>query len=99
MAEPRKGYSEVKVDIPSVDGVPVLHANQVVVNFTGHEFIVTVLSSLPPPWTTGEVPNLNVTAQVLGRYAFPMQPWVAIVKSVSDQVTNLRSEGAPLGEQ
>jgi hypothetical protein len=99
LAEPRAGYSEVKVEIPSVSDVPVMHANQMVVNFTGNEFVVTVLSSLPPPWTAGQKPNLNVTAQVLARYAVPIQPWVEIVKSVADQVSKLRAEGAPIGDQ
>ena len=71
-----------------------MYANKVIVNYTGLEFILTVVSAFPEPWAPGlrEAPK-EVDGRVLARFAFSPPEWVGAVKSFQVQVEKLESEG------
>lgn len=85
---------QVEVEMPPTYDVPVQYANQLVVNYTGFEFYVTVIAAVPEPWRKGEQPSSKMRARVLGRYAFTIQQWGEVAKSIAEQVKNLEAAGA-----
>jgi len=83
----------VKVTLGSPKDLPLLYAHQVIVNFTGTEFYVTVYRTAPEPWTAGNAPNADIEGQPLARFAFSPLQWLAVVESCSDQIHKLHQEG------
>ncbi len=79
---------------PDVGEIPILYANQMLVNFTGNEFLVTVAATVPEPWLAGQLPQTKVTAQVHGRFAFAIHHWQQTVESLQDQIEKLAEQGA-----
>lgn len=73
--------------------LPLLHAHQIVVNFTGTEFYATVYVTAPEPWT-GEGPNPDIEARPVARFAFAPSFWLAFVQSAADQASKLEEQGA-----
>jgi hypothetical protein len=92
----RPEWREIHVALGSSADVDLQYANQLVVNFTGQEFLVTVVSAFPPPWIATEQPTTDVEGKVLARLAFSPLQWVRVVESIADQIQKLRAEGAPL---
>ncbi|MFI5387162.1 MAG: hypothetical protein ACHQ50_13710 [Fimbriimonadales bacterium] len=93
---PAKGSSvEVEVTVGPARDVPLLAANQILVNFTGSEFLVSVLAAYPEPFTgVGSTPvPKKVEAKVLSRYAFGLAQWVTTVRSFEDQLKRMDDEG------
>jgi hypothetical protein len=83
----------LKVTLGSPKDLPILYAHQVIVNFTGNEFYVTIYRTAPEPWTAGGAPNPDVEAQPLARFAFAPLMWLAAVEACSDQIRKLHAEG------
>ncbi len=81
------------ITLGSPQDLPLLYAHQLVVNFTGNEFYVTVYRIAPEPWTGDNKANPNVDAVPLARFAFSPLGWLASVESFSDQVQRLHAEG------
>jgi hypothetical protein len=90
-AEPIKAV-KANISFRSPKDLPLLYAHQAVVNFTGHEFYVTVYATAPEPWVTTLDPN--VEAVPLARFAFSPVFWMALVQSVSDQLQSMEEQGA-----
>lgn len=85
----------LEVALPKdTSNIPLLYANQLIVNFTGNEFLVTVICAVPEPWVAGEVVNAKVTARVLGRFAVANHHWQQTVASIANQIESLRAQGA-----
>lgn len=84
----------IEMTLPSVRDIPLLYANKVVINFTGTEFLVTLVSAYPEPWFRGQEPPKKIEGQVLGRYAFNIPEWVAAAKSIGEQIERLEGQGA-----
>lgn len=74
--------------------VPLTYANKVIINFTGTEFLVTIVSAFLDPWVRGQQPPKKVEGKIVGRYAFSIPEWVAASKSISNQIDRLQAEGA-----
>jgi hypothetical protein len=93
--------SPINLDISlgSPQDLPLLYAHQLVVNFTGPEFYVTVYRIAPEPWTAGNKPNTKVEGQPLARFAFAPLAWLATVEACADQIRKLHAEGAISDEQ
>jgi len=67
--------------------------NDVTVNFTGDEFLVTFSQALPPVFRgLDEFPD-EVMGKVLFRAAFTPRKWAEAVDSIADQVERLRRAG------
>jgi hypothetical protein len=66
-----------------------------VVNFTGTEFIVTILVAAPPvSLHVGQSPlPSSIQADVLGRFVFSIPAWYGTVKSIDEQMERLTSNG------
>ena len=86
----------VQVTIPPTYDMPVLFANQLLANYTGHEFYLTVLATVPEPWQFGQEPSRQVQARVLGRFGITPSHWVEFVESVTKQLAQLREQGFEL---
>jgi len=89
-------WQRIELALGSSRDVPLLYANKVIVNYTGTEFLVTVVSAFPEAWTgtPGSPPPKKVEGKVLARYAFSPPEWIAVVKSVNRQIDRLQAEGA-----
>lgn len=82
----------VRIEIPKEIGT-VAYANHILVNYTGNEFVVTVMAAVPPPFgNNDELPD-KITADVIGRYAFNIPRWVQAVKSFGEQIDRLEASG------
>lgn len=97
MAKEKKQVPETKqLEIsmpPDIGEIPILYANQMLVNFTGNEFLITIAATVPEPWVAGP-PQTKVTAQVHGRFAFAIHQWRGTVASIQDQIEKLAEQGA-----
>jgi hypothetical protein len=98
VAKEKKPVPETKpleISLPAdTSAIPILYANQIIVNFTGNEFLVTLAASVPEPWMAGQLPQTKVTARVLGRFAFAIHHWRGTVASIQDQIDKLTEQGA-----
>lgn len=90
----KSGIHAVEITTPSARDVPLMYANKVIINYTGTEFLVTIVSAFPEPWVRGQQPPKKVEGKALGRYAFSIPEWVAASKSISDQIERLQAQGA-----
>jgi len=85
---------KIQITFRPPQDIPLLYANKVVVNFTGVEFLLTLYSAFPDPWTTPAGLLDRVEGKPLARFAFSVPEWVAAVNSMKDQVDRLQAEGA-----
>jgi hypothetical protein len=67
--------------------------NDVVVNFTGDEFLVSFSQSLPPVFRGAEEFPEEIVAKVLFRAALTPRKWAEITDAMADQVERLRRAG------
>jgi len=89
----------LRITLASPKDVPLLYAHQLIVNFTGNEFYVTVYRIAPEPWSAGASPSPEVEGLPLARFAFSALGWLANVESLSDQIRKLHAEGNITDEQ
>lgn len=91
--KPPAKWQKVELTVGPSRDVPMLSANNVIVNFTGHQFLLTVLAAFPEPWTRSD-PRITkkVEARVLARYAFSVSEWVPIAKSIIEQIQRLQEQ-------
>jgi hypothetical protein len=89
----------LEVSLGSPKDLPLLYAHQLVVNFTGSEFYVTVYRIAPEPWTATTPPNPKADAVPLARFAFAPNAWLANVEACADQIRKLHAEGNITDEQ
>jgi hypothetical protein len=75
----------------------VLAANQVVGNFTGTEFLITVIAAFPQPWRRDDELPTEVEGNVLARFAFSPSAWLSSVDALARQVERLRAAGVVPG--
>jgi hypothetical protein len=88
-----------KIKFGSTKDLPVLYAHQIVVNFTGNEFYVSVYAFAPEPWSAGELPATEIEARPLARFAFSTLSWLANVESLAVMTQKLEEEGSITAEQ
>lgn len=82
----------LRITFGSPKDLPLLYANQFIVNFTGNEFYVTIYRATPDPWIAGANPSPEVEAVPIARYAMSPLAWLASVESFSDQIRKLHAE-------
>ncbi len=68
--------------------------NDIVVNFTGDQFLVSFGRALPPTFRApDEIPD-EIEAKVLFRAAITTRKWAEAIKSMADQLEKMRQAGA-----
>jgi hypothetical protein len=90
----RPAVQQIDLNLVGTEDHPLLYASQLLVNFVGTEFLVTVVDATPEPYTGPPKPVTGKTkARVLGRYAFNINQWALIVHSLGKQVEEVRAMG------
>lgn len=87
---PAKG---VRVDMPSGVDLDIPLATDVLVNFTGTEFLITLMRVVPPPFRTPDELPESVEAKILFRAALSPGKWIEAVTSMAAQIELLRTDG------
>jgi len=96
--QPQQGVKAVakQVDLNLIGAKdhPLLTASNLVVNFVGTDFLVTVVDAYPEPYTGPSKPLGNKeNARVLGRYSFNANQWALVVSSINRQLEEVRKLG------
>ena len=74
-------------------GLEPKYATDITINFTGNEFLVSVIQTLPPVYRSPDELPKEIEATVLFRGIFAPKKWAEAVDSLADQVASLRSRG------
>ena len=68
--------------------------NDIIVNFTGDQFLVSFARALPPTFRgPDEIPDA-IESKVLFRAVVSTRKWAEAVKSIADQLASLQQAGA-----
>ena len=90
-------WRRVEIVMASSRDVPVLSANNILVNFMGNgEFLVSVVAAFPEPWLGGpkSPPPTRVEGKVLAKFSMNVVDWVRSVKGIAAQIERLQADGA-----
>ncbi len=83
----------VRVNLASDGDVDLQYATDVIVNFTGHEFLVSFLQIVPPTFRSPEEIPDEIQGRTVCRIAVAPGRWAAAVDSFTLQLERLRQEG------
>lgn len=85
---------QIKVRFDDYDPAAVEYATGVQVNFTGTEFLVSLIRALPQMFDSPENLPEEIKGVILFRAAIAPQKWVDAVESFTRQITEIRKQGA-----
>lgn len=84
----------VTIRVPAQADVEPHVITDALVNFTGDQFILTLMEALPGPFRrASDLPN-DLDAKVRFRAVFTMRKWADLVNSINGQLESLREAGA-----
>lgn len=67
--------------------------NDIIVNFTGDQFLVSFAQAFPPTFRGPDEISDEVESKVLFRAAVTTRKWAEAVKSIADQLARLQQSG------
>jgi hypothetical protein len=84
---------QVRVRFSPAEDVEIAHATGMVVNFSGDEFLVSIFQVRPPVFIGPEQIPEEMVAQVIFRATMSPSRWIDLLKSLNDQMDQLRAQG------
>jgi hypothetical protein len=94
-AEPAEGVGvrQIKIRLMPDSDVEPQVVNDIIVNFTGDQFVVAFARVFPPTFRGADELPEELESKVLFRAAISTRKWAEAVKSITEQLVKLKEAG------
>lgn len=93
VAAPAEG-KQIRIRMAPDSDVEPQAVNDIIVNFTGDQFLVSFARALPPTFRGPDDLPDEIESKVLFRAAVTTRKWAEAVKAIADQLAKLQQSGA-----